>query len=88
MKETKALKVIKCQGTDFEIGQQYGEICRADFHRSIEWFHAFSQNYQISKEQSLNIINKFLLCVENLDPQAVEFIKGIAAGVSIDFRRP
>jgi isopenicillin-N N-acyltransferase-like protein len=59
MKEAKALKVIKCQGTDFEIGQQYGEICRKDFHWSIEWFHEFSQQYQISKEQIINSINEF-----------------------------
>ena len=31
MKEAKALKVINCQGTDYEIGQQYGKACREIF---------------------------------------------------------
>ena len=51
MKEAKALKVIKCQCTDYEIGQQYGKACREIFHLSNERINSFSQQCQISKEQ-------------------------------------
>lgn len=43
MKEAKAFKVINCQGTDLEISQQYGEICREDFHLSSDRITSFSQ---------------------------------------------
>jgi isopenicillin-N N-acyltransferase like protein len=86
MKEAKALKVIKCQGTDYEIGQQYGEACGEDFRRNVEGVYAFCQQQcQMSKEQVITNVNKFLPLVENFDSQAIEFIKGIAAGASIDF---
>ena len=86
MKEAKEFKVIKCQGTDHEIGQQFGEACREDFHRSVEDFYTnMQQHYQISKEQIIADVNKFLPLAENFDPQVVEFIKGIAEGAHIGF---
>ena len=85
MKEAKALKVINCQGTDYEIGQQYGKACREIFHLSSERITSFSQQCRISKKQIIANVNEFLPLVENFDPQAIEFIKGIAAGACINF---
>jgi isopenicillin-N N-acyltransferase like protein len=83
LKETKELKVIKCQGTDYEIGQQYGEACREDFRRSVENIYIAYQKYQISKEQIIADVHKFIPLVQNFDSQAVEFIRGIASGAYI-----
>ncbi len=85
MKEAKEFKLIKCQGTDYEIGKQFGETCREDFRRSVEATYIYYQQYQISKEQIIADVNKFLPLVENFDPQVVEFIKGIASGACINF---
>lgn len=85
MKEAKALKVINCQGTDYEIGQQYGKACREIFHLSSERITSFSQQCRISKKQIIANVNEFLPLVENFDLQAIEFIKGIAAGACINF---
>jgi Acyl-coenzyme A:6-aminopenicillanic acid acyl-transferase. len=85
MKEVKALKVIECQGTDREIGQQYGEACREEFHRSVENIFAISQQRQIDKEQVIANVKKFLPLVEKFDPQVIEFMKGMSKGAGISF---
>jgi len=85
MKKAKALKVIKCQGIDYEIGQQYAEACREDFSRIIEEVYALSQQYKINKEQIIANINEFLPLVENFDPQTVDFIKGMPKSSNIGF---
>lgn len=85
MKEARKFKVIKCQGTDYEIGQQYGETCRKDFRHSLDRFYTIIQQCQISKEKIIEDVNKFLPLVENFDPQIIEFIKGIASGAYISF---
>lgn len=85
MKEAKALKVIECQGTDSEIGRQYGEACRESFRLGIESVYAFNQQFQIGGEQVIANAKKFLPLVECFDPQAVEFIKGLAEGAGISF---
>lgn len=61
LKEAKEFKIIKCQGTDYEIGKQYGDACREDFHRIVDSYYTnMQQHYQISKEQIIADVNKFL----------------------------
>lgn len=85
MKEKKLLKTIECQGTDREIGRQYGEASKEELRGGIEGIYAFSQQYQMGREQVMANARKYLPLVENFDPQVLEFVKGIAEGSGISF---
>ena len=86
MKNKRALKVIECRGTPFEIGKQYGEGCRDSILKSIEInFGILTSGYKISQDQIIDSAKKYLPLVKNFDPELIEMIKGQAEGAGISF---
>lgn len=86
MKNKRALKVIECRGTPFEIGKQYGEGCRDSILKSIEInFGILTSGYKISQDQIIDSAKKYLPLVKNYDPELIEMIKGQAEGAGISF---
>jgi isopenicillin-N N-acyltransferase-like protein len=86
MKEAKRFNVIECQGTPYEIGQQYGEGCRDSLQKSLEInFGLLCGGYNISRGELTATAAKYLPNVTNFDPDLIEFIKGQAEGAGLNF---
>jgi isopenicillin-N N-acyltransferase-like protein len=92
MKESKAMEIVECAGTSYEIGRQYGEACRASLQKSLDLcleklVGAVQATMQvtISREEVWATAGKFLPLTERFDPDLIEFVKGEAAGAGMSF---
>lgn len=86
MKEAKRFDVIECRGSDYEIGLQYGEACGEKIRSNIEMTYASTMLFQnVSREQVVGNVKKFIPLAEAFDPVAIEYVKGIAKGAGVSF---
>ncbi len=86
MKEAKYFKVIECQGTQYEIGRQYGEACKDNILKSIDInFNLLTLGHNTTKEDVIANARKFLPKATEFDPEMIDFLKGEADGAGITF---
>ncbi|MDY7230847.1 C45 family peptidase [Hyalangium rubrum] len=84
---TRKLQVVECQGTPRQIGQQWGEGCRASFRTSVDFlFQGLASGpFQASREDVLRTAMKLEGNVRAFDPDALELIRGQAEGAGIAY---
>ncbi|HEX8704895.1 MAG TPA: C45 family peptidase [Myxococcaceae bacterium] len=84
---TRKLQVVECQGTPRQIGQQWGEGCRASFKTSLEvLFHGLASGpFQASRADVVRTAMKLEPNVRAFDPEALELIRGQAEGAGLPY---
>jgi isopenicillin-N N-acyltransferase like protein len=94
MKESKVMNMVKCTGTPYEIGVQYGEASRANLQKSLGMclgtltdFVRNTRNEDLSTEDILSAADKFLPMTEAFDPELTAFVNGVAKGSAMGFRK-
>lgn len=85
MKQAKAFKVIECRGTPYEIGRQYGEGCKENILKSLEYNLNSIAWLPVGKEEIINTALKFLPLARGFDPELIDFLKGESEGAGITF---
>lgn len=87
MKNAKEFKIIECQGTPYEIGQQWGEGCKKSILKVSEnIFNSMRLYYQASNEEVVSNAMKFFPAVQKFDPYLIEIMRGQAdaTGLSLE----
>ncbi|AJG99433.1 hypothetical protein LF65_02863 [Clostridium beijerinckii] len=87
MKNGKEFKIIECQGTPYEIGQQWGEGCKKNILKVSEnIFNSMMLYYRASKEEVISNAMKFFNAVQKFDPYLIEIMRGQAdaTGLSLE----
>lgn len=87
MKNAKEFKLIECQGTPYEIGQQWGEGCKESILKVSENIcNSMMSYYQASKEEVISNAMKFFPAVQKFDPYLIEIMRGQAdaTGLSLE----
>lgn len=86
MKQNK-LEVIECRGTPYEIGRQYGKAARENIVKSKDLVFSSLKNgiFKIPEQEVRRVSRMYLENVRAFDPEAVEWVKGIAEGAGISF---
>jgi isopenicillin-N N-acyltransferase-like protein len=84
---TRKLRIVECEGTPRQIGQQWGEGCRASFRASIDFlFQGLAHGpFKASREDVLRTAMKLEPNVRTFDPDALELIRGQAEGAGIAY---
>jgi isopenicillin-N N-acyltransferase like protein len=84
---TQTLRVIECRGTQRQIGQQWGEACRAHLRASAEsFFLALSMSpLGASREDVVRTALKLEAPVRAFDPGALELLRGRAEGSGLSY---
>ncbi len=87
VKTVKQFNLVKCQGTAYEIGQQWGEGCRENILQSIEnTFNIMAFVYQSAREDVIAKAMQFYPMVQDFDPYLIDIMRGQAdaTGVSLE----
>ncbi|WP_043429297.1 C45 family autoproteolytic acyltransferase/hydolase [Cystobacter fuscus] len=84
---TQPLRVIECQGTPRQIGQQWGEACRESLRASAEtFFSALSQGpSRTSRQDAVRMALQLEANVRAFEPEALELIRGQAEGAGMPY---
>lgn len=87
MTESEGIRVIECSGTPYEIGRQYGEQAAESLHRSAEiMFAGMGQApYFAGRDAVAEAAQQYLPNVRIFDPEAIDWVRGLAAGAGISF---
>jgi isopenicillin-N N-acyltransferase-like protein len=93
MNESKAINVVECTGTPYEIGLQYGRASEAILRKSLDMclktltgLAKVTLNADLSTDEILSTAGNFLSMVEDFDEELIEFVKGEAEGAGMNFR--
>jgi isopenicillin-N N-acyltransferase like protein len=80
--------LIKCSGTPYEIGRQYGEAARKNVLNSCEFFFVSMEQgmYKVPRNEVLRVADKYLENVRKFAPEAIDHVQGIADGAGITFK--
>jgi isopenicillin-N N-acyltransferase-like protein len=83
-----AFDLIACKGnSSYEIGRQYGEACRENILRTMEFnFRVLTNGYKATKEDVIGQAEKYFPNVKKYDPDMIDQIKGMAEAVGVDWR--
>ncbi len=85
-REKKEMKIIRLQGSYFEIGQAWGEALAADLKASIDteigWIAQFISK---DKKDLIAMSNKLIPIAEKYDPQFIQVMQGMAKGSGLPF---
>ena len=79
--------LIKCHGTPYEIGRQYGDAAKSNIFKSVDFmFNSLEKGiFKAPREGVLKAANRYLDNVREFDPGAIEWVRGIADGSGISF---
>lgn len=87
MKTKTALPIIECSGSEYEIGQQYGEQARNNLQCAVGLMYRSMKlmPYQAGQDAVSRASRKYLDNVRSFDPEALDRVKGMAEGSGIPF---
>lgn len=79
--------IIECNGTSYEMGRQYGEVAKKNIFTSVTFmFESLERGFFKARRNGvLKAANKYLENVRAFDPDAIEWVQGIADGSGISF---
>lgn len=85
--QQKKPEIIECHGTPYEIGRQYGQAAKKNILKSVNFmFDSLEKGlFKAPKDGVLNTAKNYLENVRRFDPDAIDWVQGIADGSGISF---
>jgi len=74
---------IRVEGTPYEIGQQFGEQCKEQVLKCIEYYKEIFETVQIPWDTAYERAKEYLPAIEHYDAELIEEMQGIADAVGV-----